>query len=338
MRSREITRAVKLCDQKGKLNEESIGWARQPMVYCNVRGSFLRKKKWNYWCMTSREAVFSITVSHLDYAAVIFAYIVDLNEKTYEEQSILLPLGKKVQIPDNVAEPIHFDYKGIRIHIKDVKDTTRLYVHWPNFNEGQALDANFTINKVTEQESLNVTIPWRKSRFQFTSKQVALPSKGEVSWSKGLYHFTGQQSFATLDFGRGKWPYQSKWNWGAASGYSDGYRVGLNFGGQWTVGTGQNENGIILDYKLHKIHGELEWIYDPHDYMKPWVIHTLENKQVKLMFEPIFERVTKTNIGVVKSSVHQVFGYYSGTIETEGSQNLQLERIFGWAEDHEARW
>lgn len=45
MRGKEITRAVKLCDDRGNLNLDSIGWSRHPMILCNVKGSFLRKKE-----------------------------------------------------------------------------------------------------------------------------------------------------------------------------------------------------------------------------------------------------------------------------------------------------
>lgn len=44
MRGRELTKVVKLCDGNGELNSNSIGWARHPIVYCNVQGSFLRKR------------------------------------------------------------------------------------------------------------------------------------------------------------------------------------------------------------------------------------------------------------------------------------------------------
>ncbi|WP_175614856.1 DUF2804 domain-containing protein [Piscibacillus halophilus] len=338
MKGREITRAVKLFDEKGKLNQVSVGWARHPMVYCNLKGSFLRKKKWNYWCMTNREALFSVTVSHLDYAAVIFAYIYDFTTRKFVEKSILIPLGKGLSIPDNVQDSIYFKGKGVHVSIKDEEHVTKLNVSWLNFFEDKPLEAQFNIVRKTDHESLNVVIPWSNSRFQFTSKQVALPTEGKVSWSQGDYTFQMSDSFATLDFGRGKWPYRSKWNWGAASGFADGYRIGLNFGGQWTDNTGQTENGIIIDQKLHKIHEDLDWVYDHHDYMKPWVIHSPNNKRVKLMFKPIFERVSKTNLGIIKSNVHQMIGYYSGTVETDDGQTIQIQRLLGWAEDHQARW
>nr|WP_281274513.1 DUF2804 family protein [Aquisalibacillus elongatus] len=94
MRGKEITRAVKLCDSDGKLNEASIGWSRHPVIYCNITGDYLRKKKWNYWCFTNDEVLFSITVSHIDYAAVIFAYILDLTTLKFMSVRFSFPWRK----------------------------------------------------------------------------------------------------------------------------------------------------------------------------------------------------------------------------------------------------
>jgi len=52
---REIKEPVLLCDLAGKLNPEAIGWSRYPLHIYNLSGSWLRKKKWNYWCITSKQ-------------------------------------------------------------------------------------------------------------------------------------------------------------------------------------------------------------------------------------------------------------------------------------------
>ena len=38
--------------------------------------------------------------------------------------------------------------------------------------------------------------------------------------------------------------------------------VGLNMGAKWTDGTGMNENGILLNGCLHKIHEDIVFEYD----------------------------------------------------------------------------
>jgi len=48
----ELKEPVDLCLQGGKLNRQAVGWARQPLHNCNLSGKPLRKKRWNYWCIT----------------------------------------------------------------------------------------------------------------------------------------------------------------------------------------------------------------------------------------------------------------------------------------------
>ena len=67
---KEILVPTSLCDKKGNLNPEAIGYARKPIIDCNLSGHFMRKKKWNYWCVYGEDILFSATISHLDYAAV----------------------------------------------------------------------------------------------------------------------------------------------------------------------------------------------------------------------------------------------------------------------------
>jgi len=45
---RVIKHCVNLCDKRGELNPESIGWRRFPFANCNLTHHPFRKKRWNY--------------------------------------------------------------------------------------------------------------------------------------------------------------------------------------------------------------------------------------------------------------------------------------------------
>ncbi|WP_053070251.1 DUF2804 domain-containing protein [Alkalihalobacillus pseudalcaliphilus] len=340
MHAHEIRYPVKLCLDNGDLNPESIGWARQPLIDCNLSGHFGRKKKWNYWCLTSPDFLFSVTISHLDYAAVMFIYVLDLNTLKFFEKTELFPLGRELDMPDQVNESVTFHGKHMNIEFLEASTHTRIHVQIHHFSQkNEVLRADFILDRSDEPESLNVVIPWSKKRFQFTSKQPALPASGKVQWGKKEYLFQPDSAYGCLDFGRGIWKYSSTWNWGAASGKSAaGHVVGLNFGGQWTVGTGQNENGLIIDGKLHKIHEELQWTYDQNQWMKPWQIKTVQSTRVDLSFTPIYEREASTNVVIVQSSVHQMIGYYNGRVVDDEGVVHWIDSMLGWAEDHQAKW
>jgi len=340
MSAREITSPVDLCDARGNLSPESVGWARHPLIRCNVTGSPLRKKKWNYWCATSPELLFSATISHLDYAAVLFVYALDLRTLVFSEKTALVPFGTGVAMPDEVNASVRYDGKELAISFEETGDATLIRVSCPDFDgKGTRLAADLRVSRPQGHETLNVVVPWSGSRYQFTSKQEALPAEGQVVWGERSYSLKAGEAFGCLDFCRGKWPYRAKWNWAAASGtLMDGRSFGLNLGGQWTDGTGQTENGIVVNGRLTKIHEDIEWTYDRANYKSPWTLRSAGTDRLSLVFEPLFERTAATKAVVIRSEVHQMVGRFRGHAFAEDGERIEIDGVLGWAEDHVANW
>ena len=46
----------------------------------------------------------------------------------------------------------------------------------------------------------------------------------------------------------------------------------------------------------------------------------------------------ETDLKLIFSEVHQMFGRYSGTAVTDEGEELQIEDLIGFAEEHQARW
>ena len=81
----ELTNASPLLDPKGNLTQ--IGWARHPILDCNLEDArfypirplqFLRIKRWDYYAVFTPQRFFSATIADLGYAGNIFVYTVDL--------------------------------------------------------------------------------------------------------------------------------------------------------------------------------------------------------------------------------------------------------------------
>lgn len=333
---RELTAPVNLCQPNGRLNPQAIGWSRQPLHQCNLSGRWPRKKKWNYWAITTETHLFSATISHLDYAGLVFVYTADFTTGKFAEVTKLLPFGQGCQLADVVAADARYSGSGLQVIMQQTEGGVNLAVEIADF-AGRPLTAQFTITIPPQHETLNVVVPWNERTFQFTSKQNCLPAEGIVRVGEQETVFSGAQSFACLDFGRGIWPRHCRWNWGSASGQQAGRRIGLNLGGQWTDGTGITENGICVDGRLHKLSNDLTWQYNKKDYKQPWHI-TEPDGRVALTFTPFLERVATSNVWLVRSEVHQLFGQYDGTVITTDGQQLPIKNLVGWAEDHVAVW
>lgn len=334
---RELTEAVSLCTPGGALNRAAVGWARRPVHRCNLSGHWLRKKRWNYWCITTDRFLFSATISNIDYAGVAFVYWYDRDTHRFVEQTVQTPFGRGCRMPDTVGAPVTFQHDRLTVVLDMGETGGRLRVDSPAFG-GAPLAAEFAVTYPAGHETLNVVIPWADARFQFTGKHNCLPAGGQVQWGDDGYDFPQGRSYACLDYGRGVWPYRCAWNWGAASGRVAGRTVGLNLGGKWTDGTGMTENAVCVDGRITKIGEDLRWEYDPGDFMRPWRIVTPVSDRVALTFTPEHERVAAADLLLIRSEVHQVFGTFAGSIETADGARVEVRDLFGWAEEHRARW
>ncbi len=334
---REISTPVSLCDSKGNLNPAAIGFARQPIIDSNLTGHFMRKKKWNYWCVYGEDILFSATISHLDYAAVCFVYFLDYETQRFFEKTITIPLGQRINMPSKVLETVKFSNNDMSIQLLHMQGETHMTVTISDF-DGELLHADLHIEHPKNDDSLNVVIPWNRQLFQHTAKHHTLPTSGFVKIGEKRYTFNPEESFAVLDYGRGVWPRSAHWNWAMASQKVGDQRIGLNFGGKWTDGTGMTENAIFVDGRMTKIHEDVLFEYDQNDFMKPWRIRTKFSKDVDLTFTPFFKRVAKTDARLVTSSVHQLVGYFNGVLNLEDGSSLAITQMLGSSEEHLAKW
>lgn len=334
---KEITESTLLCDEKGNLNPKAIGFAKKPIIESNLKGHYLRKKKWNYWCVFGDEILFSVTISHLDYAAVCSVYFLNYETQRFIEKTITIPFGNKVIMPSNVLESIRLHSKEMSIQLLYIQHETHMTVTIPDF-DGELLHADLHISHPPDDESLNVVIPRNRTQFQFTAKHHLLPTFGFVKMGDSRYAFQSEDNFSVLDYSRGVWPREAIWNWGFASQRVGSRRIGLNFGGKWTDGTGMTENAIIIDGRLTKIHEDVLFTYNMDDFMLPWKVKTKFSKEVDLTFTPFFHRVAKTDGKFFSSEVHQMIGYYNGKIQLEDGPILHIQQLLGSIEETKTKW
>ena len=332
----ELTAPVRLCGPDGRFNRAAVGWSRHPLHICNVAESLERKKKWNYWAVTSNDFLFSTTIADMERLQLGGAYFFHRKTKLHLDKTVTRPPGT-IAIPEGVAGDMVIEHPDMRVSHTDEGTGTRLRVEAANFG-GKPLEADILVRRPEGHETLNVVIPWSDLQMQFTSKQNTLPASGYVRIGDERYEFT-EPSFGCLDYGRGVWPLHTVWNWGAASGLQGGHAVGLNLGGKWTDGTGMNENGLCVDGRLTKISEDLVLDYDRNDWMKSWTVRTPFSDRIDLVFEPEYDRHgTSGRRDAWFTEVHQMFGCYRGRIRPDSGETIEIDGLFGWIEEHEARW
>ncbi|MEA3341247.1 MAG: DUF2804 family protein, partial [Chloroflexota bacterium] len=111
MKERELLEPSPLLDEQGNLVQ--VGWARQPLLDCNLENARFyglrpfqrfRIKRWDYYGVTTPTHYYSFTLADLGYAGQVFAYVVDLQDGAYHEETLTIPLGRGILLPRNSTE------------------------------------------------------------------------------------------------------------------------------------------------------------------------------------------------------------------------------------------
>ena len=332
-------------------NLAQVGWARQPLLDCNLEQAafyprlvrplqHLRVKRWDYYALFTPQRFFSATVADLGYAANVFVYTLDWQTQTLHEEGLVLPAGA-VRLPRNSTQgETVYAGKQARLRFQAEAGVRRVRVDWPAFDGGKGIHANLEMTCPPEHELMNIVIPIQGRRFYYNRKINCLPAAGVLKYGGVEEPVDPRQSLASLDWGRGVWAYRSYWNWASASGFlADGRSVGLNLGRGFGDTTRASENALVLDGKIHKL-GAVKFDYTTGDYLKPWrfVDETPGAQRIDLTFTPFKERVARSNMLVIFSEVHQMFGRYSGCVIGDDGEALRIDGLVGFAEEHHARW
>ncbi len=331
----ELTAPTDLCDARGGLNPEAVGWSRRPLVRANLRGHWPRKKRWNFWNWIDPDFVFSVTLADIDYAAFCAVSFTDFASGERHE-GISLGRPRRFEMPEHVERTVAYRGGGMEYRNASGPDGWEVRFRGPA-RDGTAIEADFSVGRPAGHESLDIVVPWSRDRFQLNSKHNTLPCQGSVTVGGRRYVLDPARCHGVQDYGRGIWPYRSFWNWGAATGVQDGVRVGVNVGAKWTTGTGINENALCVDGRLYKVMEDLRWDYDPGDWRKPWRVRAEHSGALDLTLAPRYEHRSRMGLGPVSSAGVCCFGSWSGTLRFEG-RTLEVRDLPGWAEEFAHRW
>ena len=329
---RELTTPVNLTMPDGTLNASAVGWSRSPLVRTDGIGGLRRpgrNKRWEHWGVTTPTHVLGLTIAHLDYAGVLGFYLADRATGQEWVTDATIPLGGQIELPGTIGEGRSYGRtRKLMLRFDEVPSGARL--------RGQAGDVAFDIiaHLDEERDMLGVVVPWDEQTFQYTVKDVGRRATGTIWIGNEAHDVSGPEAFATLDHGRGRWPYSVHWNWGVGAGRLGKQHLAIQLGGKWTDGTGSTENAVVVGNILHKIGQELLWEYDDTNFEQPWLVR---GEGIELRFEPFHLRTASTQLGVLSSNTNQAFGTWSGSLRIDG-ESIRVEGLTGWAEDVRNRW
>ena len=167
-----------------------------------------------------------------------------------------------------------------------------------------------------------------------------MPAKGLVKFDGKEYLFDDKTSFAVLDWGRGVWTYSNTWYWGSLSGLVDSQPFGFNIGYGFGDTSCASENMLFYKRKAHKLSQvtfNIPMKDGKEDYMKPWTF-TSDDGRFEMDFVPIIDRASCTDVKIICSDQHQVFGLFTGTAILDNGEKINIKDMLGFAEKVRNKW
>ena len=338
----EITRVLPLLDARGDLTEP--GYARRLLpIYRrgDIKASKLRIKEWDYYLINNGRFALALTVDDNGYMGLDSISLLDFQEgwEITKSPMSFMPLGK-LKMPETSARgDVFHSGKNHSISFVNKGDGRRtLIAQMKNFGPGGSLYAKVELTEEPE-ESMVICTPFSKpGHFYYNQKINCMRASGSVLYDGRSYDFDPAESFAVLDWGRGVWTYHNTWYWGSASYHVDGQSFGWNIGYGFGDTSAASENMLFYKGKAHKLSRvKFNIPGDEKDFMAPWTF-TSDDGRFEMDFVPVLDRASCTDIKLIKSDQHQVFGRFTGTAVLDDGQVIEVKDFPGFAEKVENKW
>ena len=322
-----------LCDSKGRLLDEAIGWSNRPQVDCTLHGHAGRRKRWNHWCITTPQWMLSLTLADLDYLGYGAAYFLDLESGQAVAHAQFRPFALGCQLPDLPLESHAFSHSRLQLRIDEHPGRLRLTAAAPDIG-GQPLQVALDIQRPAHLQSVNLVAPLQHGGFHATSRQLGLPTAGSLQLGGQHYSCVPGQSFAALDFGRGVWPLNTYWQRAAVAAAGG---IAGNFGAGWLDHSGLSENSLWFGGEVQLLDSTLHIERSSQAPLAPWRLDS-EDDCVALRFTPRQLHKACPKLGPFHANTVQRFGHYDGVLRGPKGERVPVDGALGWLGETHARW
>lgn len=341
---REIITGGNLLDKKGNLVE--AGFARSLIKdydKLDVKASKWRLKEWDYYLIYNNEYGVALTLDDNYYMGMVSVSVLDFkNSNELTVSPIDFFTKGKVNMP-NSSKTGDAIYKNKKCNVEflHIPNGRHLKLSMKDFYNNQDFECDFYLEE-EPSESMVIATPFNKKKhFYYNQKIVGFKVRGYFKVGDYVYNYNPEETVGILDWGRGVWTYKNRWYWGAGSGIVDGHMVGFNIGYGFGDTSAASENVVFYDGILHKLENVTFNIpvdeKGEKEYTKPWTFSS-SDKRFEMDFVPVLDRASCTNLGILCSDQHQVFGKFSGKIILDDGKEIVLKDFLGFAEDVLNKW
>lgn len=304
-----------------------------------------RIKEWDYYYIGNEKAGLALTVADNGYMSMASVTVLEFGKFPCETTKSVIELfsfGKLKMPTDSRMGDVVYESKkkGFRMAFLHQGNKRRLICNMENFTKDHRnFRCDITLIE-TNGKSMVIATPWKKKgHFYYNQKINNQLAGGYCKVGDTMYDFN-QNSYAVLDWGRGVWTYKNTWYWSSLSTEEDGVPMGFNLGYGFGDNDRASENMFFVDkeaYKLDDVKMDIPMTaMGGPDFMKPWTFRSSDGS-IDMRFTPIIDRRSDTNLLILRSNQHQVFGYFDGVIRA-GEREYPINHKLGFAEKVFNRW
>ena len=332
-RNHEVTTKQLLLNKDGNVAEP--GWSRSQLQQYrrkDIPVSALRIKEWDYYLVLNKDFAVAFTVNDMGYLGMLSASFLDFTQPWEHTETILtpFPLGS-FKMPENSSEgDVVYEDKRISIRFTLGPGSRRIQCDFKKFNGDKDLRCDIHLEQ-PEMDSMVIATPWdQKHCFYYNQKINCMRASGTVHYDGKTYEFDPKTDFGTLDWGRGVWTRDNTWYWGSGNCDLDGKPFGFNIGYGFGNTSAATENVIFYDGKAHKF-DDVVFHIPEDDILKPWTF-TSSDGRFEMDFQPVMDRASLTDVKIIISDQHQVFGRMTGTVILDDGTKLEIRDLMCFAE------
>ena len=201
-----------------------------------------------------------------------------------------------------------------------------------------ALDDGLHIEASFDEQAfqpMHICTPTGPTGWVYARKVAGVRCDGQVRSPLGAFDLQALDCFAHHDWSAGYMRPETYWNWACLSGVAQGQRVGLNL----SCGVNEtsfSENCFWLDGELVPV-GGVRFEYQRDRPLAPWRIRSGDGR-VELTFAGCGLHAERVNALLLASNFKQVYGRFDGWLRPPGRAAIRLDNLWGFVEDHYAKW
>ena len=342
---KEILVAGPLLNEEGHLIEK--GYAKsliREYKRSDIKANKLKIKEWDYYLIYDDKYGIALTYDDNSYMGLKSVSIIDLinaKEKTVSPMQFMTRGHHNLPSSSKYGDCIYHS-KKIDILFRHIDGKRVLDVRLSNYHDKKDFECHLILDE-EPQDSMVIVTPFKENpkAFYYNQKIVGFNVEGYFKVGDYQYNFDKNKTRGILDWGRGVWTYKNTWYWGAGAGVIDGHEIGFNIGYGFGDTSLASENCIFYDGVMHKL--EEVTFNIPKDekgkynYLDKWTF-TSSDGRFEMNFTPIIDRKSKTNVGIICSDQHQIFGKFNGSMILDDGRIIEVKDFIAFAERVYNKW